>query len=307
LDIKALRSFVAVATLKNFSAAAKKLHITQPTISRQISELEKNVGVKLLIRTTHDVTLTKAGNLLFIEAQKIIKNDQNIIEKLRKIANITHIKIGYLASACAEFLPRAIKNFSHSYPNIKLQLLEMTTPQQFEALQNNKIDIALSRTISDIKKINLIEKHLYTDKMVALVPKHHSLADKSQLNLSHLAQEKIIFFKRQDATELYDQIVLQCKESGFIPMITSTAENMRHLITLVSSGLGVSIVPEQTQYICSNECQYIPISDLSINLPLKIYFKQSVNNKYITQFVQLCTQEIHEETFYNLLEINIKN
>ena len=210
LEIKALRSFVTVATLKNFSSAAKQLHSTQPTVSRQILELEKNVGVKLLMRTTHGVDLTEAGKSLLIEAQQILLNDTKVIAQLREIAGVSikYINIGYLASACAEFLPRIIKTFSESHPNIKLQLLEMTTQQQLDALQSNKIDIAFARQINDIESPRLIEQQLYTDNMVALVPTHHPLANSPSLLLSQLAQEKMILFKRQDGIELYDQIIL---------------------------------------------------------------------------------------------------
>ena len=294
MEIKTLKSFIAVATLKNFSSAAKQLHSTQPTVSRQISELERNVGVKLLMRTTHGVELTEAGKCLLIEGAKILSNDAKVTEQLRDIGGINtkYINIGYLASACAEFLPRMIKIYSNLYPDVKLQLLEMTTPEQFDALQNNKIDIAFCRQLTDLEQYALFEQHLYTDKMVAMVPSQHSLANRSSLYLSDLAQEKIILFKRQDAMGLYDQIVLSCKSSGFIPMITGHAENMRNLITLVASGLGVSIVPEQTRYICPAECQYIPISDLSISLALNMYFKRSSSKRHVKKFTEVCIKEM---------------
>ena len=300
MEIKALKSFVTVATLKNFSLAAKQLHSTQPTVSRQILELERNIGVKLLVRTTHGVDLTEAGKSLLIEAQQILLNDKRVIAQLQEIAgvNIKYINIGYLASACAEFLPRMIKTFSELHPNIKLQLLEMTTPDQFEALQNNKIDIAFSRELFNIEQYRLTEQHLYTDKMVALIPNHHHLADSLSLSLLQLKEEKIVLFKRQDAIDLYDQIVKACKNSGFIPMITSNAENMRNLVTLVASGLGVSIVPAQTRNICSAECQYIPISDLTISLPLNMYFKKSVDKHHVAQFAEICVKEVYSEEIY---------
>jgi DNA-binding transcriptional LysR family regulator len=151
-----------------------------------------------------------------------------------------------------------------------------------------------------LEQYALFEQHLYTDKMVAMVPSQHLLANRSSLCLSDLAQEKIILFNRQDAVGLYDQIVLSCKKSGFIPMISSHAENMRNLITLVASGLGVSIVPEQTRYICPAECKYIPISDLPISLVLNIYFKSRGNQKHIRQFAEVCIKEM---TIDNTIEL----
>ncbi|TEW51244.1 LysR family transcriptional regulator [Psychromonas algicola] len=305
MEIKTLKSFIAVATLKNFSLAAKQLHSTQPTVSRQISELERCVGVKLLVRTTHGVELTEAGKCLLIEGTKIINNDVKVIEQLRSISGINtkSINIGYLASACAEFLPRMIKIYSSLYPDVKLELLEMTTPQQFDALQNNKIDIAFCRQLADIEPHALFERHLYTDKMVAMVPSQHSLANRSSLVLSDLIQEKIILFKRQDAAELYDKIILSCKSSGFIPIINGHAENMRNLITLVASGLGVSIVPELTRYICPAECKYIPISDLSISLELNMYFKNRASKRHIKQFTEVCIKEMAIDKKIELLNV----
>ncbi|MGB5446194.1 MAG: LysR family transcriptional regulator, partial [Psychromonas sp.] len=88
MEIKTLKNFVAVATLKNFSSAARHLHSTQPTVSRQILELENEIGVKLLIRSTHGVTLTEAGKALLPEAEKILSNDAKVTEQLREISGI---------------------------------------------------------------------------------------------------------------------------------------------------------------------------------------------------------------------------
>lgn len=287
MDIKTLRAFIAVASSNNFSVAAKKLHITQPTVSRIIADLEKEIDVKLFSRTTHEVRLTEAGNALLPEAVKILDNDSRVTNYVKEISKSESmsIKIGYLASACLELLPPLVRGFSKIDPNISISLAEMTTKDQENALLDNSIDIGFSRPIIN----DLVGSHnLYNDQMVAMLPDGHPLSNQKSLSLKELESENIILFKRKEACDLYDNLILSCEKSGFSPKITCHSENMRNLITLVSSGLGVSIVPSCIKHINAHNCQFTPIDNLNISLPLNMHYKNRNRATHILKFIDHC-------------------
>ncbi|WP_240700815.1 LysR family transcriptional regulator [Vibrio sp. F13] len=147
MDLKTLTTFVTVARLKNFTAAARELHTVQPTVSRHISDLENELQTKLFDRTTHQVDLTPSGERLLPEALHIIENDQRVKSVIKQIDSDEHqeIKVGYLATACSFFLPELINRFRARYTNAQLRLYEMTPAEQIEAMVDNKVDIVFSR------------------------------------------------------------------------------------------------------------------------------------------------------------------
>lgn len=289
MEIKTLKTFITVATLKNFSAAAKQLYTVQPNVSRQISDLEKELETKLFIRSTREVSLTKAGEILLPEAIEIVANNTRVINLIKTTNdNQRTLKIGYLASACASFFPQLISDFSKHWPEVKITIIEMTTKEQLNALLENKIDISFSRPLSlpENKKFNRSE--IYTDNLVAAIPSSHSLAEKEQLTFSELKNESFILFKPEEALGLHNHVVSNCEKNGFSPNIISHHGNIRSLMTAVSAGLGISIIPNCVRYLGLNGCKFIPMEELTLTLTLNIYYAETISPSHITDFVDFC-------------------
>lgn len=277
MDIKTLKTFLSVARLKNFSAAARELNTVQPTVSRHISELESELGIKLFLRTTHQVKLTLAAEALVPEALNIICNDKRVKELIANIET-THahvINIGYLATACSFFLPNLIVNFTSLNPNVITNLYEMTVEEQLEALLEDRIDIALSRRQTNLDSNTYAVEKIYSDKPMAILPADHPLAKKSELSIDELLDERFIFFRRTDWLEMYEHIQFLFQERGYAPNIIFQPNNMRHLVTSVAAGLGISIIPSCVKFITNKNCVCIPVKEISLMWPLYMYYKRN--------------------------------
>lgn len=293
MDNKTLRTFVTVAKFANFSAAARDLHTVQPTVSRHISDLENELGVKLFQRNTHQVTLTAAGEWLLPEAQQILANEQKVKTLITQVVQKKReMNIGYLATACSFFLPDLIGQYRAQYPEVNAHLHEMTGEGQKEALLAGIIDVAFCRYQPDLDENEFSAVRIYADKLVALLPLQHTLAHESEIDLRQLAREKFILFQRSKWVDIYDQIVGACSKSGFEPQLVHHPENMRHLVTSVSSGLGVSIAPSCVRFIATRSCACVPITELDQVLPLYLYTRSS-DDPVSNEFVDLCIQQTH--------------
>lgn len=291
MENKLLRSFIAVAKHQNFSAAAKALHTVQPTISRHISDLESELGVQLVMRTTHKVSLTKSGEILLDEAIKILENEKRVKALLIQAdASLAlEIKIGYLATACSFFLPDIVHQYAHTHRNVSPHLYEMTGKQQLQGLLEGELDLAFCRYQEALDSKLFHKEKVYTDRLVAILPKNHPLASQNEIHLESLANEKYILFERSQWKDIYEQITSLCKQSGFSPNVVDHPDNMRHLVTSISSGLGVSIVPSCIQFIANDYCVCLPIAELDTKIDLYLYYRHNTTNKaHIQMFIDSC-------------------
>ncbi|MCQ1057673.1 LysR family transcriptional regulator [Photobacterium sp. DNB23_23_1] len=294
MDIKTLRTFITVAKLKNFSAAARELHTVQPTVSRHVSELENELGVKLFQRTTHQVELTLAGEMLLPEALNIIANDQRVKTMLGQTTEQgeCQINIGYLATACSFFLPTLLSRFTAANPNTQTNLFEMAADEQYQALTENKIDIAFSRRQPKLDGKQFMVETIYSDRLMAILPLNHPFAERHELSLSELRNERFILFQPHEWIEMYEHILLLCQESGFSPKVASHPDNMRHLVTSVSSGLGISIAPRCIKFIAQDNCVCIPITEVNLVLPLYMYYKRQGVAPQLSELVKACQHKV---------------
>lgn len=289
MEIKTLKTFISVAKLKNFSAAAKELFTAQPNVSRQISELEKELDTKLFIRNTREVNLTAAGQILLPEAIEIVANNTRVTNLITAAKNKQQmLRIGYLASACSTFFPQLVNQFSKLYPNVKITIVEMTSKQQLNALLENKIDISFARPQPSLEKKRFCCSEIYTDSLVAAIPNDHHLADQQQLSFNELAEENFVLFKPEESMDLHHHIVSNCEKNGFTPNITSHHGNIRSLMTVVSAGLGISIVPSCVEYLGINACRFIAMQELSLKLQLNIYHSAETCPEHVNDFVTFC-------------------
>lgn len=290
MEIKALKTFITVAALKNFSAAAKQLYTVQPNVSRQISDLEKELGTKLFTRNTREVSLTDTGKILLPEAIEIVANNTRVTELIKTAQHKQQsLRIGYLASACSTFFPELVSQFGKRFPDIKISITEMTSKEQLDALLENKIDISFSRPQPLLERNRFHCSEIYTDTLVAAIPDCHRLAKKQDLTFNDLKDEKFILFKPEEAMDLHHHIVSNCEKNDFYPNITSHHGNIRSLMTVVSAGLGISFVPTCVQYLGLNGCHFIPMEELTLSLQLNIYHCAVTCPPHVSQFVDFCT------------------
>jgi DNA-binding transcriptional LysR family regulator len=289
MELKKLRYFVSVATLQNFTAAAKALNTVQPAISRQIADLEAELGAKLLIRNTREVTITPAGQYLLAQADRMFALEQEILTRVKQIdkGEIGQIRVGYLGSASFSFIGELVKRFTQQFPNVKIQLFELTSQEQITAFENDDIDIGFSRKIPSKQQRGLISEQVFEDKLVVVVPENHQLSQRQSVTITELVNENIILLSRLKAMGLFNKIIDLFRVEQLAPQITSQPQNMQTLLTEVSANFGIGIAPACIRRLYTYGCCFIPLANEGTTVPLEVHYPENTTNAVVKEFVNL--------------------
>ena len=277
MELKTLKSFVAVATLKSFSAAAKELYTVQPAISRHITRLENELEVKLFFRNSREVLITTAGERLLGEAIELLRRaelaKENVINTYK--GEIGSLTIAYMGGATLSFIPQLVREYILLYPNVYINLVEMTASEQIEAFEQNKIDLGFSRSMPKAMQHDYQTMEVYIDSLTAVIPSNHPLTNEKTIELSTLQNEKFVLFARSEAVGIFDSVIRLCQESGFSPFIKNQPTQMQTLLTQVSAGIGISIAPSSIRKLVSDGCTFVAIKDVIPNIPLLLHSKKN--------------------------------
>lgn len=290
-DIRQLRQFIAVAEEKHFRKAAERLNMTQPPLSHSIRKLEEELGVLLLSRTKKKVSLTPVGEVFLRGAIDTVNKLSQLESDTKRAAAgmIGHLKIGFVGSAIFEILPLTIRNFRAAYPDVELVLDEISTINQIVALKEGKIDAGLLRPPVPAEGLIDIE-NIRTETLIAVIPENHPLADKSSIDLSDLADDGFVIFSPAISPNLHTLVMLACREAGFTPSISQTAPQIQTQISLVSAGLGVTLVPRCAQNITYPGVLYKPLNSPGkhIETSMAIARQRDNENALLDAFIRIC-------------------
>lgn len=273
MEIRVLKSFIAVAELKNFSAAARELNTVQPAISRQIADLEDELGVRLFIRNTREVSITAAGESLLRDARDIVAREEAAKDQAGRAARgeTGKLRIGYLGGACLSFLPALVRSYRRAFPDVHVSLHEMTVQQQLDAFENEEIDVGFSRPLPANARNGFAAEVIYTDSLMAVLPDVHALAQSQEIRLKELAHDTFILFSRTEASGLFDQVISACGREKFTPSVASQPNSMQTVLTEVAAGLGVSIAPGCIRQLNTNGCTFLPIRKQKPSIPTELH------------------------------------
>lgn len=268
MDLRHLRYFVTVAEEKNFTRAAEKLFIAQPPLSRQVRQLEEELGVNLFVPGSRPLELTEAGTFLYAHATQLLIKANDVKAMTKRIGRIHGtLNVGYVASTLYGFLPEIIRNFKKEAPELSVVWHEMGSVQQLEALKAGKIDIGFGRLrIEDhaIRRILLRE-----EKLMAALPAEHPLTQKhSQLALVDLVDETLIVYPRERRPSFADQVLSIFADYGLKPAGIMEVRELQIALGMVAAGEGVSIVPTSLYGLRRNDVQYMALSDVQAVSPI---------------------------------------
>ena len=247
LELRQLRYFVEVAEREHISEAAEHLHVAQSAISRQIANLEEELGASLFERIGRNVKLTPVGKTFLehsITALKAIDFATKQVEEFLDPAKGT-IKVGFPTSLASYVLPTVISAFKKEYPDVSFHLRQGSYKFLIEAVKNRELNLAFLGPLP--AKDELIDATvLFSENIQALLPASHPLAKKESINLIELRQDNFVLFP--DGYILHKVAVDACKAAGFVPQVTSEGEDMDALKGLVAAGIGVTLLPESSLY-----------------------------------------------------------
>ena len=242
-DIRQLQRFVAVATERNFRRAAARLHVSQPPLSESIRQLEEEVGSPLLLRTRPQVELTRAGEVMLERARLILSLLDESVQLTRAVAAglSGQLTVGFFPTATYDILPRVLRRYREQYPDIGLRFVELATSEQPSALEQKQVDVALFLAPT-VDRRGIGQETVHREPLLAALPADHRLAAKDRLELRELRNEPFVFIPPRWGTGYHARVSNACQEAGFTPNVIEEVEQLHTMVSLVSAGLGVSIV-----------------------------------------------------------------
>ena len=280
--------FTTVAKHLSFTKAAKELYISQPTLSKSISDLEESLGVSLFERTKNGITLTPAGEVFREEAAKLLAQEKTMYNKVKATAQSSswNLRVAHVGSGKVPILADLIKKFDSIYPQYNLSLEYTTWGDMEERLLKNLIDIGFTIT-SDVEKQDpaLLFQCLSTRSSVLLVSADHPLASRPSVSLRELANEEFILRKPGLEHLAYETFLAHCSRVGFTPNIVKECDTMTDILVNIQAGRGICLVSPFYPTAGFSGIKSIPLME-GYPISLGLMYRKDTKNPAITDFVR---------------------
>jgi len=265
MELRQLRYFVTVAEELHFGKAALRLHMTQPPLSQTIQALEELLGAPLFERNRRGVTLTPAGQALLPEARRMLAQAHELPQLVRRAAGgeVGRLTLAFVSSADYSVLPPFLRAYRAAYPQVQITLQEATSDLQLDDLLHNRIDVGLLiPPLPDKAKLELDYLPVLNEALMLALPAGlPSLKKKGKLALGSLAPLPLIIFPRAISPALYDAILSVFREAGVTPEIGQQAIQMQTIVSLVSAGMGMALVPQSVSNLMRPGVEYRALED----------------------------------------------
>ncbi|MCE9900261.1 LysR family transcriptional regulator [Raoultella terrigena] len=260
IELRHLRYFIAVAEELHFGHAAARLNISQPPLSQQIQILEQQIGARLFARTNRSVSLTAAGKQFLADSRQILTQVEDAAARAGRLhhGETGELHIGFTSSApFIKAVSDTLSTFRRRYPDVHIQTRETNTREQIVPLNEGALDLGLMRNTRLPE--TLVWQCILREPLLAMVPSDHPLARQDAVSLAELTRQPFVFFDPHVGTGLYDDILGLMRRYGLTPTIAQEVGEAMTIIGLVSSGLGVSILPASFKRVQLNEMRWLPI------------------------------------------------
>ncbi|WP_165553478.1 LysR family transcriptional regulator [Kribbella capetownensis] len=303
MELRQLRSFVVVAEEMNVGRAATRLHLTQPSLSRQIAALEHDLGVELFARVRRRFVMTAAGETFLAEAKDLLRRADEAVRAAQRTqrGELGTLRFRFVQSATFEVLPRILGAFRAAYPEVVLDLESLTTLRQTEALRDGQIDVGLLRPNTPAAGAGtsprgtavvqlapgLASRVVSSDPLVAVLPARHRLAKRKRLRLAELADEPFVFYSRSSGPAVHDTIVSFCRAAGFTPRVEQEAADVQTIVSLVAAGLGVSLLISPTPPSNPDAVVYRELSDDLPPWQLSVVWSPDNRSPVLARFLEV--------------------
>jgi DNA-binding transcriptional LysR family regulator len=263
MELRQLRYFVGVARELNFTRAAAKLRVAQPALSRQIRQLEDEVGVALLERGARGVQLTEAGEVFLAEAAVLLDQSEQAVRHARMSGQRQQqqLNVGYVWGLFHTLVPQWVSRFRQRNPEVAVNLFDQTATQQAEALGRGKLDLGFIGFAFEADAARLAKQKVSRCAFMAALPAKHPAAGERKVALSVLAQDFFIVISEQTYPGAARFLKEACRKAGFRPKILQTVERGYTILGLVAGNCGVTLLPESLQALPHDGVVFRPLID----------------------------------------------
>jgi DNA-binding transcriptional LysR family regulator len=289
MELRHLRYFVAVGEEQHYGRGAQRLRIAQPALSRQIQDLEEEVGFKLFDRLSRGVRLSAAGKLFLEEARRILQQVEEATRRARRVASgqLGALRVGFIESMSWHgVVPDSFRQFRERQPDAELQIKPLSSLEQIGGVRSGQLDAGFVFTIANIDR-ELAQLGIDSINLMLAVPKGHPLAKSKSLRLRDLRSASFIWFPRRESPLFYDRLMRACFRGGLkSPHVVQEGVNEATILSLVSCGLGVAFVSSATRWRCPESVVLLSVADLKLSLPFALIWRKDNDSPLLARFVE---------------------
>lgn len=287
MELRHLRYFVAVADELNFTRAAERLHISTPALTKQIQQLEQELGTRLFVRTKRKVSLTEAGAPFFKEARQTLQQAEHaeLVAKLAGRGELGHVKIGYVSSAaCTGALAAAVTTYRESHPLVVLSVVKMQSPDQLAQLSDGRLDIGYLRPPARYP-VRISGLVVVRQSIVIALPGAHRLAALKSIPAAMLAQEHFIAPSNETEDGMFQHTAAVGQRGKFTARIVERIPDLFTTVALVAAGVGVAVVPQSCSCIQIPGVAYRPLSGRTRSAEMVAAFRRDERAPAVKAFI----------------------
>ena len=297
MHMEQLRYFLSVVRHRNFTEAAKEFYLTQPAITHQISALERDLGVKLLLRTTRSVSLTRAGELFLEDAKRMLDQEERARERVRQAehTDAPMLEIGYLNSPSRHFLPQLMLDFRERFPQAQVKLYRRDADKLRKDCEKGAFDVAFS-VLPDLQDNSQYHsRKLSSDYYCLVCPKGHPCAEASMVRYDLLATEPFACLSKRSGSYMYKQFRQICRGHGFTPRITSEYPAMEDVLFAVECGQALAILPYHIRNYMHTNLAFLPLDSSDISIDMGVAWRKESDSPAVRWFMELINHYLVEQ------------
>jgi DNA-binding transcriptional LysR family regulator len=288
MELRHLRYFVAVGDEQHYGRAAKQLHVAQPALSRQIQDLEEEIGLKLFDRLPRGVKISTAGKSFLDDARRILQqvNEATLRAKRAAAGQTGTLRVGFVESISWHgVVPDSFRQYRERQPDAELQLRPLSSLQQIEAIRSGQLDAGFLFTMANIER-ELAQLEVDVLNLMLAAPKGHPLTKLKKVRLRDLTDTAFIWFPRRESPIYYDRLMNECFRGGLkSPHVVQEAVNEATILSLVSCRLGVAFVSSATRWRCPESVVLVPVVDLKLPLPFALVWRKDNASPLLAKLV----------------------
>ena len=292
MELRQVRYFVAVAEELHFGRAARRVHVAQPALSKQVMNLERELGARLLARRGRKVELTEAGRVFLERALVILEGvaEAELAAARAGSGETGRLTVGFTGMALYGAAPRIVKAFGERYPGVNLALREMGTSAMTEALLGRRLDVGfLHPPVGEVE--TLAVEGMTSEPLILALPEDHVLSGLPEVPLDRVAEERFVIVPRDEGPELHDRIMGTCRASGLSPSVANrNAPSQTTALGLVAAGVGVSLVWECMRNLGRSGVVYRPLAGETPHLETALAWRPDDPSPVLASFLSLARE-----------------
>jgi DNA-binding transcriptional LysR family regulator len=287
MELRHLRYFVAVAEAENVSRAALKLHVSQPGLSRQVRDLEEEIGFPLFERSAKSLHLTEAGKTFLTEARAVLARAGEAVKKARIVAGSVsgELHVGYAPSLTVQILPPALRKFQETFPKVRVLLHDLSTEEMLSQLGTGALQVALMVRPARKNAAGLGIQELARYPMCVLVSPKHPWAKKKTVGLAQIVAEPLIGYTRKDYPDYHEAMEKIFAPTGKRPRIAEEHDGVNSIIAAVEAGHGIALAPSCIACMVGPRLKLIPIEEGVAPIPVVAVWRTKQVSSLVEKFV----------------------